>query len=161
MTDFMRAAWEDFFRPLFRRPRRLQVAALCCRGAGDETEVLLITSRGTGRWIIPKGWPISGLDAREAALREAWEEAGVRKGVAADDALGSYTYDKMLDGGLALPVETLVFPVRVEEMAADFPEAHQRRRAWVSPREAANMVKEPGLQSILRGLMQRPGAAHA
>ena len=67
----------------------------------------------------------------------------------------------MLDGGLALPVETLVFPVRVEEMAADFPEAHERRRAWVSPREAANMVKEPGLQSILRGLMQRPGAAHA
>jgi hypothetical protein len=46
-------------------------------------------------------------------------------------------------------------------MAADFPEAHQRRRAWVSPREAANMVKEPGLQSILRGLMQRPGGAHA
>jgi 8-oxo-dGTP pyrophosphatase MutT (NUDIX family) len=137
------------------------VAALCCRGAGDETEVLLITSRGTGRWIIPKGWPISGLDAREAALREAWEEAGVARGVAAGEALGSYTYDKMLDGGLALPVETLVFPVRVEEMAADFPEAHQRRRAWVSPREAANMVKEPGLQSILRGLMQRPGSAHA
>jgi 8-oxo-dGTP pyrophosphatase MutT (NUDIX family) len=161
MTDFMRAAWEDFFRPLFRRPRRLQVAALCCRGAGDETEVLLITSRGTGRWIIPKGWPITGLDAREAALREAWEEAGVAKGVAAGEALGSYTYDKMLDGGLALPVETLVFPVTVEEMASDFPEAHQRRRAWVRPGEAANMVREPGLRSILQGLASRPSAAGA
>jgi 8-oxo-dGTP pyrophosphatase MutT (NUDIX family) len=157
----MKAAWEDFFRPLFRRPRRLQVAALCCRGTGDETEVLLITSRGTGRWIIPKGWPITGLDAREAALREAWEEAGVAKGVAAGEALGSYTYDKMLDGGLALPVETLVFPVTVEEMASDFPEAHQRRRAWVHPHDAANMVREPGLRSILQGLASRPSAAGA
>ena len=161
MTNFMKAVWEDFFRPLFWRPRRLQVAALCCRGAGDETEVLLVTSRGTGRWIIPKGWPVTGLDAREAALREAWEEAGVAKGVAALEALGSYTYDKMLDGGLALPVETLVFPVKVEEMVSDFPESHERRRAWVTPGEAANMVNEPGLRSILRGLVSRPTAAGA
>jgi 8-oxo-dGTP pyrophosphatase MutT (NUDIX family) len=152
MTGLLRTTWAEYIAPMFQRPRRLQVAALCYRGAGDQKEVLLITSRGTGRWIIPKGWLMRGLDAREAAMREAWEEAGVASGSGDATPIGTYSYHKQLDDGLALPIETLVFPVAVEAMKDDFPEAHERRRKWVSASDAANLVDEPGLKSILRNL---------
>ena len=61
------------------RPERHQVAALCWRmGQGGAVEILLVTSRDTGRWVIPKGWPMDGKSASAAAAREAWEEAGVK-----------------------------------------------------------------------------------
>lgn len=140
----------ELVRPIFLRPRRLQVAALCYRQAQDSKEVLLITSRGSGRWIIPKGWPIDGKDAPGAALQEAWEEAGVRAGRVTSKAVGVYFYDKELSTGLPVPVETLVFAVEVSQLATDYPEVAQRSRKWVSPAVAAHMVKEPDLQKILR-----------
>ncbi|MFY0634803.1 MAG: NUDIX hydrolase [Vannielia sp.] len=153
MIRHFRLAWDGFLRPMLQRPRRLQVAALCYRRAGADKQVLLVTSRGTGRWIIPKGWPMRGKDSAGAALQEAWEEAGVRGRNVPKAAIGSYTYEKMQDaGGWGVPVETLVYPVKVEELAEDFPEASERRRKWVSPTEAASMVQEPELQEILRGL---------
>lgn len=152
MVDFLRKAWSELLHPLLQRPKRLQVAALCIRRRGNRKEVLLVTSRGTGRWILPKGWPIDGMDAGEAALQEAWEEAGVRKGAVTGRAIGSYTYDKTLKAGWSIEIDTLVYPVKVEDMAEDFPEAHQRQRRWVAPRDAANMVHEPALQSLLRDL---------
>ncbi len=152
MNSVLRTTWDDFVVPMVQRPKRLQVAALCYRGEGVETEVLLVTSRDTGRWIIPKGWMMRGLDARGAALREAWEEAGVRRGQGADKPIGSYTYDKHLDSGWSFPIETLVFLVEVEELSDEFPECHERERRWVKPSEAATMVQEPGLKSILRAL---------
>lgn len=112
-------------------------------------EVLLVTSRDTGRWIIPKGWPISGLKTSEAALQEAWEEAGVRNSTAQMDPIGTYTYDKVMRAGLPVPVETLVFPVDVQELSSEFPEASQRERQWVSPERAADLVKEGELKDIL------------
>ncbi|QIE47313.1 NUDIX hydrolase [Pseudohalocynthiibacter aestuariivivens] len=152
MIRFLSAAWGDYVRPMFQRPKRLQVAALCHRGVGDNAEVLLVTSRGTGRWIIPKGWPIRGLNSPEAALQEAWEEAGVR-GIAANDGpIGSYSYDKIMSAGLAVPVETLVYSVSVDEIETRFPEAHERRRQWMKPRVAAELVNEPELKSILRDM---------
>ena len=152
MTNAMKQALESVVKPLLRRPKRLQIAALCYRETGPRKEVLLITSRGTGRWILPKGWPINGLDAGQAALQEAWEEAGVRKGSVESRAIGTYTYDKALDEGWSIEIETLVYPVEVEAIREKFPEAHQRKRTWVDPSEAANMVREPELQSILRDL---------
>lgn len=152
MVEILKKAWSEVLHPMLQRPKRLQVAALCYRHEGDNKEVLLITSRGTGRWIIPKGWPIDGLGAGEAALQEAWEEAGVRKGAIDAAAIGSYTYDKALNEGWSIEIETLVYPVKVEDMREAFPEAHQRRRTWVAPAQAANMVHEPELQSILRDL---------
>ncbi len=113
-------------------------------------EVLLITSRDTGRWIIPKGWPIDGLKSSEAALREAWEEAGVRNSTAKSDPIGTYNYDKVMRAGLPVPVETLVFSVDVKDISSEFPEAHQRQRQWLSPDDAANLVNESGLKAILR-----------
>lgn len=139
-----------FLTLAFRRPKRLQMAALCHRGKGDAKEFLLVTSRDTGRWIIPKGWPIRGLTSDETALREAWEEAGVTKGRASKDPIGTYTYEKRSDSGLPVPVETLVYSVAVKEVADEFPEVEERRRKWVSAEDAAAMVQEPELKAILR-----------
>lgn len=152
MFRHFRQAWAGYLRPMLQRPPRLQVAALCYRKKKGEKQVLLVTSRGTGRWILPKGWPIRGLDARESALKEAWEEAGVRRGRSKGGAIGTFTYDKIRDEGWPMPVETLVYKVAVDELSDDFPEADERTRRWVSADDAANMVQEPELKDILRAL---------
>ena len=92
------------FLPMWQRPKRLQVAALCYRETPKGKQVLLITSRDTGRWIVPKGWPVDGLDGAEAALQEAWEEAGVSKADIESAPMGYYDYNKRLDHGLTTPV---------------------------------------------------------
>ncbi|MDZ4134276.1 MAG: NUDIX hydrolase [Paracoccaceae bacterium] len=129
-----------------------QYGALCWRWRDDQVQVLLITSRETGRWVIPKGWPVKGLSAPASAAREAWEEAGVRGQVLAD-CLGQYFYDKVLDRAATLPPAqpciVAVYPLLVSEMAASFPEQGQRRRKWLHPLTAAGKVAEPGLQTIL------------
>ena len=150
MPDGFKRALTDMVGPMLRRPKRFQVGALCFRENNGEREVLLISSRGTGRWIIPKGWPIDGKDAPEAALQEAWEEAGVKDGEITGQPVGTYDYDKELKTGLPVRVETLVFPVRVEQLSDKYPESQERRRKWVSAEAAANMVNEPQLQDILR-----------
>ncbi|MDO6520863.1 NUDIX hydrolase [Shimia thalassica] len=152
MTNAFKKALTTMVGPMLRRPKRLQVAALCYREDGPKKKVLLVSSRDTGRWIIPKGWPIDGKDAHEAAMQEAWEEAGVKKGDVSDQVLGSYDYDKELKSGLPVRVETLVYPIRVKRLMDDYPEAHERRRKWVTPAEAANMVNEPQLKELLRQL---------
>ena len=138
---------------LGRKPPGLQVAALCRDAAG---QVLLITSRGTGRWVLPKGWPMAGRSLAEAALREAWEEAGVR-GRVGPDPVGRYSYGKDQDEGFSLPVEVQVFAVAVDGLAEDWPEAGQRRRAWFPPSQAAALVAEDELRALLRGLAPPAG----
>jgi len=150
MTLLLQKAWDEVVEPFLRRPKRVQVAALCYRKVGKQKEVLLITSRDTGRWILPKGWPIAGKDAGGAAMQEAWEEAGVKKGQVANDAVGTFDYKKRLDGGSQAPCRTQVFPVEVRELSSEFPERGERKRKWVSPADAAEMVSEPELQDILR-----------
>ncbi len=152
MTNALTKAWTELVRPILRRPKRVQMAALCYRNRDCGKDVLLITSRNTGRWVIPKGWPIDGLNGAQTALQEAWEEAGVREAQIQNQATGQYDYVKGLTTGAEALVETQVYLAQVIDMETDFPEADQRRRAWVSPRDAANMVDEPGLQEILRGL---------
>jgi len=150
MNTALQTVWNQFLAPMLQRPKKLQVAALCHRGDGDAREYLLVTSRDTGRWIIPKGWPIRGLKSNEAALQEAWEEAGVRNSRATAEPVGIYTYNKRQSTGLEIPVETLVYAVEVEDLSEKFPEAHQRTRKWVKADEAAEMVNEAELKSIFR-----------
>ena len=133
------------------RPTRMQVAALCLRGEGAVREVLLVTSRGTGRWILPKGWPIPGRDLAGSALQEAWEEAGVQ-GKASKRPVGRYADIKHNAQGLGLPVRVLVFQVDDVRLADDFPEKGQRERRWVALGEAADLVNDGGLADLLRGL---------
>ncbi|RLK11363.1 NUDIX hydrolase [Ruegeria conchae] len=149
MTKWIRNIWEEVARPLFQRPNRVQVAALCTRGTESGDDVLLITSRGTGRWIIPKGWPIDGLNGPETALQEAWEEAGVQATDVPKEPIGQYSYDKTLNDGTAQHVVTSVYRVQVTNLADDYPEANQRKRCWVSPKVAAGRVQEPELRDLL------------
>ncbi|WP_380057218.1 NUDIX hydrolase [Falsihalocynthiibacter sp. SS001] len=151
MTNALKKAWEEFVSPLLKRPARVQVAALCSKGDGSEKRVLLITSRDTGRWILPKGWPIDGMDAAHAAKQEAWEEAGV-KGHVNNNPIGQFSYEKELDTGGVSRCDTSVFEVKVTELLEEFPEAEERTRKWVTPKEAANMVQEPELSAILAAL---------
>ncbi|WP_417806457.1 NUDIX hydrolase [Thioclava sp.] len=136
---------------LGRRPASLQVAALCTRLRDGKVQVLLITSRDSGRWVIPKGWPMRGRSLAGAARQEAWEEAGV-KGHISSDPLGSFRYDKRLEGGLVVPTDVLVYHLKIERMSKAYPEDHQRKRQWFSPNQAAKRVDEHGLKKILRGL---------
>jgi 8-oxo-dGTP pyrophosphatase MutT (NUDIX family) len=129
---------------------RIQYAALCYRqrSDGEGVEVLLITSRGTGRWVIPKGWPMKKKKPHEAAEIEAWEEAGIR-GRAQKRPVGRYTYLKWLDNGDVAPCVVEVHQVEVLQIATEFKERGQRTLAWVSPEEAARRVREVELKSLL------------
>lgn len=132
-----------------------QYAALCFRRTGKhEHEVLLITSRDTGRWVIPKGWPMRGKSGSECALREAYEEAGV-EGSPSPAPIGVFTYDKVLPDGVQ-PCIVSVYPVEVERLRNDFPEKGQRERKWFSPKKASEKVDEPELRSLLRSFAPEP-----
>lgn len=127
---------------------QVQAGALCWRMHRDQPEVLLITSRDTGRWIIPKGWPVAGLAPEGTAAREAWEEAGV-EGTTCADPVGSFGYSKMLGAGLGLPCVVEVFALRVGRLADVYPEKGQRRRKWFSLKKAARKVQEPDLRRLI------------
>ncbi|RWN53874.1 NUDIX hydrolase [Mesorhizobium sp.] len=129
-------------------PCRLQVAALPWRDTGHGIEIMLITSRDTGRWVLPKGWPEAKELLCEAAAREAGEEAGLRGTVSHHEA-GRYFYAKALASGEEVPCEVLVFPLRVDKIADRWKEKRSRIRKWVSPAEAARMVNEPDLGQII------------
>ncbi|MGB7241214.1 MAG: NUDIX hydrolase [Sulfitobacter sp.] len=130
--------------------KRRQVAAVCYRQTKAGKQVLLITSRDTGRWIVPKGWPIKGLDDSGSALQEAWEEAGVSQAQIDPCPIGQYDYDKGMPNGQSKPIETQVFLAKVHDIAKKYPEEGQRTRKWFTPEAAAKLVREPDLKSILR-----------
>jgi len=128
-----------------------QYAALCYRRVAGSSgiEVLLISTRSTGRWIIPKGWPMERKLPHQVAEREAWEEAGV-KGKARKAAFGYYTYLKTLEGGVKVPSVVQVHLLEVSAVEINFPERGQRESTWLSPYDAALLVREPELQSLLQ-----------
>jgi 8-oxo-dGTP pyrophosphatase MutT (NUDIX family) len=128
-----------------------QFAALCWRMRRDKPEVLLITSRDTGRWVIPKGWQVASLDGAASAAQEAWEEAGVT-GTISQQPLGRYGYDKVLTGAMSLPCAVSVYPLRVMALARKFPERSQRRRKWFTAEKAARKVAEPDLRTLLQNV---------
>jgi 8-oxo-dGTP pyrophosphatase MutT (NUDIX family) len=116
--------------------------------ADGATEVLLITSRETRRWVIPKGWPIKDKAPEAAAAQEAYEEAGV-VGEAQHRSLGVYHYDKRLRSGRLQHVRVMVYPMQVSEARDIWPEMAERDRNWTTPAEAATMVEEPELRALL------------
>ncbi len=129
-------------------PRFVQLAALCWRKGPGGVEVLLVTS-SSGRWILPKGWPIRGKSPFEAALAEAWEEGGVSRGKATRKPVGDYIAIKRTAEGDDVPCLHRVFAIKVRDLSDDFPEAHRRDRLWASPEAAARLVDEEGLRDIL------------
>ncbi|MCX7643734.1 MAG: NUDIX hydrolase [Rhodobacteraceae bacterium] len=127
---------------------RTQVAALCWRADAGRVEVLLITSRETGRWVLPKGWARPGAEPHLEAAREAWEEAGVR-GTASAECIGLYSYQKVLTPEAGVPCMVAVYPLQVATLAKDYPEKGQRRLKWFPPQRAAGKVSEPELKALL------------
>ena len=130
---------------------RRQSAALPVLGSGDELRVVLVTSRETRRWVVPKGW----IEPREAphrsAAREAFEEAGLA-GEADPDPIGVFAYSKRMARGVVLPIEVLVFRFRVTDLLKEWPERRERERQLFTPVEAASLVREPQLAALLRAL---------
>ena len=125
---------------------------MCWRKGEAGVEILLITSRDTGRWVIPKGWPMAGLSPEAAAAQEAWEEAGV-EGVMNPVSLGRYGYHKALAGDVSVPCAVAVYGMRVQRLADKFPEMKERRREWFAPEIAAGLVNEPELARMIQGFI--------
>jgi 8-oxo-dGTP pyrophosphatase MutT (NUDIX family) len=136
-------------RLMVQRPPRQQYAAICYRiKKRGEIEVLVATSRDTGRWVIPKGWPMENKKAHQVAEQEAFEEVGV-KGKAEKAAFGFYHYNKGLDNGLKVPVRVQVHLLKVDDCLKDFKEKGSRRIEWVSCEQASDRVNEPELKILL------------
>ena len=138
--------------------RRVQYAALPYRRrANSRTQVMLVTSRETGRWIIPKGWPKKRKAPHASAAREALEEAGV-VGEIGRDPIGSYSYKKRLKSGAVVACEVHVFPLEVKHQQKRWLEKSEREFHWFSSTDAAKAVKEPVLSDIIRTFPKRKRA---
>lgn len=132
-----------------KREVRTQFGALCWRKHRDGVEVILITSRRSKRWILPKGWPVDGATPSEAAAAEAWEEAGV-VGKVQPTVTGMFSYAKVLDDSTRLPCLVAVFPLKVRSVSDNWPERQERRRKWFSLKKAASLVDNPELAVLLK-----------
>jgi 8-oxo-dGTP pyrophosphatase MutT (NUDIX family) len=128
-----------------------QVAALPLKLCDDGiVRVLLLTSRETKRWIIPKGWPMKGHKPCQAAAREAREEAGV-VGRTRKKQIGSYSYFKRRQSRCDL-CDVAVYVLMVEKQLETWQEKNQRLTRWFTLEEAARLVQEPGLAALLLNL---------
>jgi hypothetical protein len=119
------------------------------RGLRAPVQVLLVTSRESGRWVIPKGNFGNNISPHAAAAQEAEEEAGVR-GAVCPTPLGTYRYRKRKGSGASLMADVEVFPLSVSEELSDWKEMKQRQRRWFALSEAANAVEEPDLRDLIR-----------
>jgi 8-oxo-dGTP pyrophosphatase MutT (NUDIX family) len=117
------------------------------RDEKGKLRILLVTSRETGRWVIPKGWPMKKIPDHKAASKEAEQEAGV-VGKVQRKPIGTYEYFKRRQAEFEL-IEVTVFPLAVKTERDDWPEMKERERRWFSCASAARMVSEPGLKSII------------
>lgn len=133
----------------FRLDERRQVAALPYRKtASGRIEVLLITSRETGRFIIPKGWPVKRLSDPDSAAKEAYEEAGV-VGKVKPKPIGTYSYWKRLERTFEL-LKVDVYALKVRGQRDNWPEKEARMFRWLPTRDAAALIDEPELITLIK-----------
>lgn len=131
--------------------RDVQYGALPWRHSGAGIEVLLISSRETKRWVIPKGWPISALSPADSAAREAFEEAGIG-GQTGRKPIGNYTYEKRLKNGTTQMLKVQVFALEVMVQHPTWPEQGERTLLWSPKDHAADLVVEAELAALIRAL---------
>ncbi len=131
-----------------------QAGVIAYRILDGKVQVLLMTSRDTGRWIIPKGNINGRSTPSKAAEREAYEEAGVRGAITSSIPLGIYTYSKKLESGEARAATVEVYLLRITERLKKWPEKGERKLSWVSTKEAVGLVEEPGVVPLLQRLME-------
>jgi 8-oxo-dGTP pyrophosphatase MutT (NUDIX family) len=137
-----------------KTPKFKQIAAIPWRlDPGGSLRILLITTRETGRWIVPRGWPIRGMTAPASAETEAFEEAGVT-GVIGTEPIGEYVYEKRFPKK-SEPVLVEVYDLKVEAELANWPEQGQREARWMSASDAIGQVQEAGLKTVLQSFADR------
>lgn len=128
-----------------------QYAALPYMQIAGDVRVCLITSRSTKRWVIPKGWPKTGLRPHELAAREAEEEAGLI-GEISTDPIGTYSYRKRLHFFASVTCKVVVYPLLVQAQQVRWSEQAERELAWVPIDDAARMVSESDLGALMATL---------
>jgi 8-oxo-dGTP pyrophosphatase MutT (NUDIX family) len=122
-------------------------------------EILLVTTRRSKRWIIPKAGRSRGSGPAKSAAREAFEEAGVI-GKVGTNSLGLFNYEKLLEeDGVEVKCEVKVFPLLVKRQSETWPEVEQRLVQWVDPGKAISMIKEPALKKLVATFAKRAAAA--
>jgi 8-oxo-dGTP pyrophosphatase MutT (NUDIX family) len=131
------------------RHRAKQYAALPWRRIRGKIKILLVTTRNTRRWVIPKGWPMRGCTPSECAALEAFEEAGVQ-GKTKPTPLGVYSYRKLRKSGRIVTCKVSVFAMKVTRQKARWPEKSARDLQWCTPNEALELVNEIGLKRLIR-----------
>lgn len=141
---FIRPLLNHFFLPA---PSEPQVGVIPYAHVGQQITYLLITSRGTGKWIFPKGTLTPGVDPREVAAREAREEAGVAGRLAAEP-VGTYRDWKSRKGG-KIAIEVALYPMLVEEQFSDWEEAKQRHRHWVTFPDLRSLLKSHAIVDLV------------
>jgi ADP-ribose pyrophosphatase YjhB (NUDIX family) len=139
-----------------KRKTITQYAALPFALKNGQPRVMLVTSRGKGRWIIPKGWPEKDLTPHACAAKEAYEEAGI-VGRIGESPLGTYRYKKRLSSGAMTTFKVEAYLLEVEHQLMDWPEKGQRVTRWMAPARAARLVGEDGLVQLLLRLDAPPG----
>jgi 8-oxo-dGTP pyrophosphatase MutT (NUDIX family) len=112
-------------------------------------EIMLVTSRETRRWIVPKGWPIAGVAPHNLAALEAMEEAGLL-GKIGEKPIGSYRYDKKRGDGSVVNCTVDTFALEVEQQMPTWPEQDERKTKWFAPEDAASQVREPELRDMIK-----------
>jgi 8-oxo-dGTP pyrophosphatase MutT (NUDIX family) len=130
-------------------PARQYAALPYRRNKKGVVEIMLVTSRETRRWIIPKGWPISGVEPQNLAALEAMEEAGLI-GKIGEKPIGSYHYDKKRGDGSIVHCTVDTFLLEVEQQMPNWPEQDERKTKWFAPEEAATQVQEPELRALIK-----------
>jgi 8-oxo-dGTP pyrophosphatase MutT (NUDIX family) len=136
---------------------RKQYAALPFR-LKPQREVMLVSSRETKRWVLPKGWPMKGRKPHAAAAQEALEEAGI-VGKVEKKPLGSYQYIKKMRNGAGLLCQVDVYPLEVQRQRKNWREREERITRWFPIEQAAEAVREPELAKLIRGFIEEPESA--
>ena len=128
--------------PILRR----QVGTIAWLPEAGPLRFVLVTSRRTGRWVFPKGSIDAGLTPSAAAAREAMEEAGVL-GEAGPEPIGSFRTLKVR-APFSWPIEVAIYPLRIDRVLDDWPEARQRDRRFVTLAEARGLLTDPAMLAI-------------
>ena len=154
-----RAAWPRLSRavvavrrshrnPLWGSSILWQYGALPWRRArGGTIEVLLVTSRRRGCWIVPKGWLVTGCTPAQSAAREAFEEAGV-VGIMGSEPIGTYRHVRSDPDGSDKVKNVSIYALRVVGTLHNWPEQGRRRRDWFRIDEAPSMIEQAGLARL-------------
>jgi 8-oxo-dGTP pyrophosphatase MutT (NUDIX family) len=129
-----------------------QFAALPYRADADGGyQVMLVTSRETGRWVVPKGWPMKGKKPARVAEIEAAQEAGIR-GKIGRKPLGAFPYTKRMPDGEERLIHVTLYPLLVTDERPSWREDRERQRSWFSQEEASGQVEEGQLAQLILDL---------